>query len=167
MIDQKIQDVLNKHLNAEFFSSYLYLSMAAYFESRNLSGMAAWMRIQSQEEYGHAMKFFDYLHGRGGAATLAKIDAPKVEWASPAAAFGAAYEHECKITGLINDLVNLAVTAKDHATHAFLQWFVTEQVEEEATALGIVEQLKLIGDHPGSLLMIDRHLGRRGTEGGQ
>ena len=161
MLKPKIQDAFNQQINAELFSSYLYLSMSAYFESRNLKGMANWMRIQAQEENLHALKFFDFIHERGGQAVLTQIDAPQVEWNSPAAAFEAAHQHECKISGLINGLVDLALSEKDHAANAFLQWFVTEQVEEEATVHEISEQLKLAGDQGGILFMLDRELGRR------
>jgi len=161
MLNHKIQDGFNKQLNAELFSSYLYLSMAAYFESLNLRGMANWMRIQAEEENTHAMKFFDFINERGGKVVLAQIDAPPVEWSSPGAAFEAAYQHECKVTGLINELVDLALREKDHAANAFLQWFVTEQVEEEASVLEITEQLKLAGGQGAMLFMLDRELGQR------
>lgn len=163
MMNQKIQDAFNKQINAELFSSYLYLSMAAYFESQNLKGMASWMRLQAQEENTHAMKFFDFIHERGGQVILTALDAPKVEWSSPLSAFEEAYKHECKISGMIDDLVNLAIREKDHASNAFLQWFVTEQVEEEASVLEIAEQFKLAGDQRGMLFMLDRELGRRGV----
>jgi len=161
MINPKIEEAFNKQINAELFSSYLYLSMSAWFESTNLSGMASWMRVQAQEELTHAMKFFGFIHERGGEVTLAQIDAPKTTWESPRDAFQAAYEHECKISGLINDLVDLALQEKDHASNAFLQWFVSEQVEEEATALAIVDKLKLAGDSKGPLFMLDSQLGQR------
>ena len=161
MLNPKIEEAFNRQLNAELFSSYLYLSMAAHFESQNLKGMANWMRIQAQEENAHAMKFFDFINERGGRVTLTQIDAPKVEWPSPLAAFQEAYQHECKISGLINGLVDLALSEKDHAANAFLQWFVTEQVEEEASVLEIAEKLKLAGDQGGILFMLDRELGQR------
>lgn len=164
MLDQKIQDAFNEQINAEFHSGYLYLSMAAYFESQNLRGMAHWMRIQGQEEHGHAMKFFDFIHERGGQVMLKRIEAPKVEWPSPLAAFEDAYEHERMITGRINKLVDLAAAQKDHASSVFLQWFVTEQVEEEASALEIVDRLKLGGEQPNFLFLLDRHLAQRGRE---
>lgn len=161
MLSQRIQEALNQQLNAELFSSYLYLSMSAYFESQNLKGMANWMRIQAQEENAHAMKFFDFINERGAKVVLTRIDAPKVEWSSPLAAFEEAHQHECKISGLINGLVDLALSERDHAANAFLQWFVTEQVEEEASVLEITEQLKLAGDQGGMLFMLDRELGQR------
>ena len=161
MLNPKIQDALNKQINAELFSSYLYLSMAAYFESKNLGGMANWMRIQASEENLHGMKFYDYINGRSGRVLLAQIESPKNEWKSAQEAFEDAYQHELKITGMINDLMNLAVAEKDHAAHDFLEWFVAEQVEEEAAAQMIVEQLKMVGDNGVGLFMIDQQLGGR------
>jgi ferritin len=161
MIDAKIQDAFNEQINAELFSSYLYLSMSAYFESVNLSGMANWMRVQVQEENAHAMKFYNYIHERGGKVELAAIEGPQIEWSSPLDAFEAAYKHECHISSRINDLVDLSINQKDHASNAFLQWFVTEQVEEEASAMEIVDKLKLMGEHKGALFMLDKELGQR------
>jgi ferritin len=160
-MNAKIQDAFNKQLNAELFSSYLYLSMAAHFESRNLKGMAHWMRMQVQEENIHAMKFFDFINECGGRVTLIQINQPKTEWNSPLDAFEETCRHEAKVTGLINDLVDLALQEKDHAANTFLQWFVTEQVEEEATAQEIRDKLKLIGNNPVALFMMDQELGGR------
>lgn len=161
MIKKKMENELNKQLNAELYSSYLYLSMSAYFESMNLKGFANWMRVQAQEELVHAMKFYDYLNERGGRAVLMAIDAPPAKWQSPIAVFEHVYEHEQKVTGLIHDLVNLALSESDHATNNFLQWFVAEQVEEESSADEIVQKLKLIGDARGGVFMLDRELGQR------
>ncbi|HPA44778.1 MAG TPA: ferritin [bacterium] len=161
MIDKKMQNAINDQINAEMFSAYLYLSMSAYFENTSLRGFANWMRVQAQEEMVHAMKFFDYVIERGGRAVLKAIEAPADEWASPVAAFEAAYEHEQKVTARINKLVDIAVELRDHATNAFLQWFVTEQVEEEASASEIVDKLKLIGEARGGLFMMDRELAAR------
>jgi len=161
MIEKKVQEALNNQTNRELYSSYLYLSMAAYFESINLKGFANWMRIQAQEELMHAMKFYDYLIGRGGRVILADVEAPPQEWASPQNVFEHTYEHEQKVTGLINDLVNLSISKQDHATNSFLQWFVTEQVEEEASANEVMQQLKLMGDAGGVLFILDRELGQR------
>ncbi|MBN2445486.1 MAG: ferritin [Phycisphaerae bacterium] len=163
MLNSKIEQALNKQINAELFSSYLYLSMSAWLENKGLKGMAHWMRMQADEEHVHALKFMDYVHERGGKVVLAAIDGPKTEWKSPLEVFAGAYEHECKVTGLINGLVDLALAEKDHATNAMLQWFVTEQVEEEAAAQEIVDRLKLAGDAGGMLFMIDRELGQRGA----
>jgi ferritin len=161
MIKEKIQKVLNQQLNAELFSSYLYLSMASYFESINLKGFANWMRVQTQEELVHAMKFYDFIIERGGKAIVSTIEGPPTEWESPLAVFEHAYDHEQKVTGLINNLVDLSIAEKDHATNNFLQWFVAEQVEEEASADGVVQKIKLMGDASGSLFVLDRELGQR------
>lgn len=161
MLSEKMQKALNGQLNAEYYSSYLYLSMAAYFESTNLPGMATWMRIQAQEEEMHAMKFFDFICDRGGRVTLAQIEAPDTEWGSPLAVFQAAYAHEQKVTGLINDLAKMARDEGDAATDIFLQWFVTEQIEEEKSADEVVQKLTRIKDAPHLLLMMDNELGAR------
>ncbi len=161
MLSKKMQDALNGQLNAELYSAYLYASMSAYFESVNLRGFANWMRVQAQEEVVHAYKFYNFVNERGGRVVLRPIEGPPTEWDSPIAPFEAAYEHEQKVTGLINKLVDLAVSQKDHATNNFLQWFVTEQVEEEASANEVVQKLKLVGDARGGLFMLDRELGQR------
>ena len=163
MIDGRMQEALNKHANAEFYSSYLYLAMSAYFQSINLTGFAHWMRIQAREELAHALKFYDHVIERGGRASLQLVEAPPAQWDSPLAVFEDAYRHEQKVTGLINQLVDESVQARDHATNNFLQWFVSEQVEEEASADAIVQRLKLVGNAPGGLLMIDHHLGERAS----
>lgn len=160
MISEKIQKAINRQLNRELYSAYLYLSMSAYFESINLKGFANWMRIQAQEEVMHAMKFYNYLFERGGRAIMQDIEAPPAEWESPLAVFEHVYEHEQVVTGLINDLVNLSVSEKDHATYNFLQWYVAEQVEEESSADEVVQKLKLVGDDSG-LFMLDQELGQR------
>ncbi len=161
MIKEKIQDALNKQLNAELYSSYLYLSMAAYFESVSLKGFANWMRVQAREELDHAMKFYDYINERSGRVNLTSISAPSAQWDSPLAAFEQVYEHEQKVTGLINDLVNLAESEADQATNDFLQWFVAEQVEEESSADEIVQKLRLLGEDRSRLFMLDQELGQR------
>ncbi|HEY4760343.1 MAG TPA: ferritin [Thermoguttaceae bacterium] len=165
MLSQKVQEALNKQVNAELYSEYLYLSMAAYFEAENFKGMAHWMQIQASEEHQHALKFYDFINDRNGRVILPQIEGPKTQWNSPLDAFEDAYKHEQKVTGLINDLSNLALSEKDHATHNFLEWFVGEQVEEEANALKIVDQLKLVGDQGLGLYMMDQELGQR-TAGG-
>lgn len=161
MISQKLQDAFNRQINAELNSSYLYLSMAAYFESQNFQGFAHWLRLQAAEENGHALKIFDYINLRGGRVKLTQIDTPKAEWKSSLDAFEDVYAHEVKITGLINDLMGLVAVEKDGAGHDFLEWFCREQVEEEANAQLIVAQLKLIGDSGPALFMLDRQLGQR------
>jgi len=166
MLNSKIQDAFNEQLNEELFSSYLYLSMAAYFEAQNLTGMAHWMRLQHAEEHEHGMKFFDFINNRGGRVMLAKIKEPKTNWESPLDAFEDACGHEAKVTGLINRLVELSQAEKDPAAGTFLQWFVTEQVEEEATVQAIKDNLKLAGGNTVALFMIDRELGQRSAEAG-
>ncbi len=161
MLNEKLEKALNDQLNAEFYSAYLYLSMAAYFRSISLSGFANWMEVQYQEEVAHAMKFYNYINERGGRVIMQAIEAPPTQWESPLAVFEATLKHEQKVTGLINDLVELAIQEHDHATNIFLQWFVTEQVEEEDSASEVVEKLKLMGDARGGLFMLDRELGQR------
>ena len=152
---------LNEQVNAELYSAYLYLSMESYFKAQNLNGFANWMRVQTQEEVTHAMKIYDFINERGGRVILKAIERPQTEWDSALAVFNAVYEHEQKVTSLINDLVDLAIKEKDHATNSFLQWFVNEQVEEEASADGIVQQLKMMENAPGGMFMLDRELGQR------
>jgi ferritin len=161
MIKTNIQEAFNKQINAELYSAYLYLSMSAYFESASLPGLANWMRVQAQEEVSHAMKFYSFIVERGGKVTLKAIEGPPVKWNSPLHAFEAAYKHEQKVTGLINGLVDLALKEKDHASHVFLQWFVSEQVEEEASADEIVQKLKRIKNAPHALYMLDKEMGQR------
>jgi ferritin len=161
MLKPNVQDALNAQINAELASSYLYLAMAAHFESRNFRGLAAWMQVQAREEHGHAMKIFAQVLERGGRVTLKAIEAPKAEWASVLEVFEDAYRHECKVTGLIHGLLKLAIAETDFASQAFLQWFVTEQVEEEAQTLAIVEKLKMMGDGNIGLFILDAELGKR------
>ncbi len=162
MLSSKLQDALNKQINAELFSSYLYLSMAAFFEGEDLKGMAHWMRVQSGEETAHAMRIFDFVNDRDSRVALAAIEGPKTQWKAPLEAFEEAYEHEQKITGMISDLMNLAAAEKDGAAHDFLEWFCREQVEEEAQTKLIVAQLKLVGDGGVGLYLLDQELGKRG-----
>ena len=161
MLAKKMEKALNDQINAELYSAYLYLSMSAYFEAENLPGFAKWMRIQWQEEVMHALKIYDYVNERGGRVTLKSIAEPPAKWKSPLDAFQATYKHEQVVTGRINDLVTQAVAEKDHATNAFLQWFVTEQVEEEKSADEIVQKLKKIADAPGAMYMLDNEMGQR------
>ena len=161
MIGKKMDEALNGQLNAELYSAYLYLSMAAYFESVDLAGFANWMRIQTQEEQFHAMKFYDYIIERGGRVILRPIEAPPSDWDSPLAVFEATLEHEQKVTGLINDLVYLARDEKDNASEVFLQWFVKEQVEEEDNVGKVLGQLKPIKDSPEALFTMDKEMGQR------
>lgn len=151
-------NALNEQINEEIFSSYLYLSMSAYFEDMNLNGFANWMRVQAQEELSHAMKFFDFINERGGRVQLKSIADPKQEWSSPIEAIEETFAHEKHISGCINNLVNIAIEEKDHATNNFLQWFVGEQVEEEATADGLLQQVKMTEGKGAGLFMIDKDL---------
>jgi ferritin len=161
MLKSAIEDAMNHQINAEIYSSYLYLSMAADFEEKSLRGMAHWMQIQAKEEWGHAMKFFKYIVDRGGRVTLTAIATPPNKWDSPHAVFEAVYQHETDVTSLIDKLVELAAAEKDYASGVFLQWFVNEQVEEEANATEILHQLKMVGDSKQGLFMLDRHLSQR------
>ena len=161
MISKKMEEALNEQVNAELYSAYLYLSMESYFKSLNLGGFANWMRVQTQEEVAHAMKIYDFVNERGGRVILEAIKGPPARWDSPLAVFEAVYAHEQKVTELINDLMNLAIKEKDHATNSFLQWFVNEQVEEESSADEIVQQLKMMEKAPGGMFMLDRELGQR------
>jgi len=155
---------MNEQIKNELYSAYLYLSMSAYCEAANLPGFAHWMRVQAQEEVGHAMKFYDFICERGGRVVLQAIDQPPVEFQSPLHVFEQILEHEQKVTAMIHDLYGLAAQEKDYASQAFLQWFVTEQVEEEGSATQIVETLKMIGDKGQALVMLDRELGKRGAD---
>jgi ferritin len=166
MLTEKMQKALNGQMNAELYSSYLYLSMNAYFKSVNLDGFANWMYYQAQEELEHAMKFYDFICQRGGRVQLAQIEAPPSEWNSPLAVFEDTLAHEQKVTGLINDLVEIANGERDHASQIFLQWFVSEQVEEEDSVGGVLEQLKLMGEAKGGLFMMDREMAKRRPSGG-
>ena len=164
MLSKKLQDAMNEQIKNELYSAYLYLSMSAYCEAANLPGFAHWMRVQAQEEEAHALKFYGFIYERGGRVVLQAIDQPPVEFQSPRAVFEQTLEHEQKVTAMIHDLYALAVQEKDYASQIFLQWFVTEQVEEEASATQILETLKMIGDKGHALIMLDRQLGSREAE---
>jgi ferritin len=161
-LSKKMQDAINKQINEELASAYIYLSMAAYCESINLPGFAKWMTAQSNEEMEHAMKFYGFVHSRGGRVVLEAIEKPPVEFDGPVDVFEKTLAHEQYITGCIHNLYGIAVEEKDYASLSMLQWFVDEQVEEEETAGGILETLKQVGDKGQALFMIDRQLGARG-----
>jgi len=161
LIGTKVEGALNDQIRKEFYSSYLYLSMGAYLSSLNLKGFAHWMKIQASEETKHGMKLYDHLNERGGRVILQQIDAPPSNWKSPKQIFQQAYQHEQKVTDSINKLVQLARSEKDNATENFLQWFVNEQVEEEATANEIAQKLQMIGENSPALIMLDAELGKR------
>ena len=167
MLKEKMEKALNEQINAELYSAYIYQSMAAYFEDVDLDGFASWMDIQTEEEMFHARKIYDYINERGGRVKLKSIEEPPHEWDSPLAAFQAAYDHEKKVTAMIDDLANLSEEFKDRASYSFLQWFVDEQVEEEDTVSSIVEKLKMVGDSGSGLFLMNNELGQRpaGTAG--
>ncbi len=161
MLSRKVQDAINDQIQRELESAYIYLSMAAYFDTVNLPGFAHWMKVQFQEEQAHAFKFYDFVSDRGGQVLLQAIGQPPVKFQSPLVAFEKALAHEENITGHINALYALATEEKDFSSQSLLQWFVDEQVEEEKNAGDIVDMLKKIGDNYQALLMIDRELGQR------
>lgn len=161
MPSDRMFEELNLQLNRELYSGYLYLSMCAYFNEKGMPGFANWMRVQAQEELTHAMKFFDYITKSGGRVKLQAIETPPADWPSVQGVFEATLAHEQKVTSYINGLVDLALQEKDHATNNFLQWFVSEQVEEEESARVILDRLKLAGEDKGSLFMLDQELAKR------
>lgn len=161
MISDKMNSAFNAQINAEMFSAYLYLSMSAWLGSKSLSGFSSWMRAQSQEEMFHATKMYDYLIERGGTVELEVIEKPQTTWDSPEAIMAEVVDHEAKVTGLINDLVDVAIAERDHAANIFLQWFVSEQVEEEASVGDVYEKMKRVaGDNPG-VFSLDMELAKR------
>lgn len=161
MLSKKMEKALNEQINAEFYSSYLYLAMSAHFETVGLPGCAQWMQAQAQEEWFHGMKIYGFVHERGGRVGLRAIAAPPSDWASTMELFEQVRDHERKVTGLINNLLSLALKEHDHATSIFLQWFVSEQVEEEASVEAVLSKLKLIGKESSSLFTLDGELGQR------
>lgn len=162
-----IEKAFNDQLLEELSSFYLYLAMAAEFAAKQLPGMAKWMDLQAREELGHAMRFYRHILERGGKVSLQALPQPQGSWESPLAAFSAALAHEQHITARIHALMDLARTEKDYAAESFLHWFVNEQVEEEAQLEPIIHRLKLVGDHPPALFMLDRELGAREEEEGE
>lgn len=161
MISPKMTDAINQQINAELYSSYLYMSMSAYFEDVQLPGCAHWMVVQAQEEMTHALRLYQHLIERGGRALMKAIDGPETQWDSPLACFQAVAEHEAKVTALINGLMALAREENDFASEGFLQWFVKEQVEEEASAADVVGKVKMAQDAQGGLYMLDKELAAR------
>jgi ferritin len=164
MLSKAIQDAINNQINKELFSSYLYLAMSTYYAESNFSGFASWMKVQSTEEYGHAMKFYGYVIERNGHVELETIEKPNAKFKSPADVFKQVLEHEQKVTAMINKLYELAIKEKDYPTQIMLEWFITEQLEEEKSAGDILEQLKMVGDSPVSLIMMDRQLAARANK---
>ena len=161
MLSKKLETALNKQINAEFWSAYLYLSMSAHFANEGLPGVANWFKIQFQEEQDHALKFMNYLIAKGNKVELKPIEKVSTSWKSVLDSFEDTLKHEKVVTGLINDLVALARSENDYATENMLQWFVKEQVEEEETAQGMIDGLKLIGDNGFGLYTLDKELGQR------
>jgi len=164
MLSKAIQDAINEQINKELFSSYLYLAMSTYYAESNFSGFASWMKVQSSEEYGHAMKFYSYVIERNGHVELETIEKPHAKFKSPVDVFKQVLEHEKKVTAMINKLYELAMKEKDYPTQIMLEWFITEQLEEEKSAGDILEQLKMIGDSSVSLIMMDRQLAARANK---
>jgi len=161
MLSVMIEKAINSQINAELYSSYLYVSMGMYFESADMSGAAIWMNAQAQEELVHAEKFMNYVNERGGRVILDAIEKPPAEWESGLATFEAALDHERKVSSLINELVFLARSENDYMTDNFMQWFVSEQVEEEASVGEVVRKMRLAGETGGGRFMIDKELGLR------
>ncbi len=161
MIPKSVQDAMNTQIKNELASAYLYLSMAAHFEASSLPGFATWMKIQAKEEVDHAMKFFAFINERGGRVVLEAIEKPPAEFKSPAEVMRQVYQHEQKVTSMINGIYAVALKENDYPSQVMLQWFIGEQVEEEKSALDIADKLKMIGDAPAGLLMLDHQLGER------
>lgn len=161
MISKKMETAINDQINAELYSAYLYMAMSAYCESINLTGFAHWMETQALEEFMHAKKFYAHLVERGGRIRLAAIDGPPSDWKSIEEVFEETAAHEAKVTALINNLTDMAIEEKDHASNAMLQWFISEQVEEESTAQGILENIRLAGAKGSGIFMIDREVSQR------
>lgn len=163
-MNDRIQAAFNDQINEELFSSYVYLAMAAHLETMNLEGFTSWMKLQAQEELGHAMRLFDHLNRRGGRVVLKAIGEPPVDFGTPLQTFEKALAHEQHITGCINELYKVALEENDYAAQLELQWFIDEQVEEEENVGRAVDQLKMAGDNQSALLMLDRELGQRTPE---
>ncbi len=164
MVKKIIEDAINAQIKNELYSAYFYLSMSAYCTSINMRGSAHWLRLQYNEELSHAMRLFDFLTNRGGRVALQAIDQPPQNYKSLLDVFEKVLAHEQKVTAMINELYELAVKENDYPTQIEMQWFINEQVEEESTASEIIEKLKMVGDQGPALLMIDAHLGKRGSE---
>lgn len=161
MINEKMEKAFNDQINKELYSEYLYLSMQAYFERLNLKGFVNWFTVQVQEEHAHAMGMFNYVHERGGEVELEAIEKPETKWDSPLACFEQVLTHEEFVTSRINALMDVAEEVKDRAALSFLNWYLKEQVEEEANVGGVLATLKLIGDDKKALLMLDKELAAR------
>ena len=161
MINKKMEKAINEQINWELYSSYMYFSMAAHFDSINLKGCSGWMRIQAMEELTHVKRFYDFLTARGGRVIFSEIKAPPVKWKTPLEVFEETLKHEQHVTTRINGLYDLALELKDHATGSFLKWFIDEQVEEEESVEGVIQSLKLNENNPGGMFIIDKELSQR------
>ena len=161
MISKKMSNALNEQLNWEIYSSYVYLAMSSWFKTQNLNGFANWVHVQVKEELDHAMKFYEFIHDSGGVVEFQEIPKPNAQWETPVAVFEDILEHEQGVTQRINNLIEIALSEKDHATNARLQWFISEQVEEEANVQGIIQQLKFSQNAPNAIFMIDREMAQR------
>jgi len=161
MLKEKMLDALNEQINAEQYSALLYLSMSAWFQDKGLPGFANWMYVQYQEELTHANKFFNYVNERSGKVVLKAIDQMPTEWSGIIEIFEATLQHEQHVTALIDNLLDIAIEQKDHAAQSFLQWFVDEQVEEEANVKEILDTLKLINGQGNGIFMLDREMRSR------
>ncbi len=162
-MDREVRDALNEQIGAELYAAYSYLAMSAHFDVKSLLGFAKWMRFQAEEELTHAMRLFDYMNRRGAAVTFGGVDAPPGDFGGPLSSFETALSHEKKVSQLIHNLYDLAVAKHDHATQLELQWFITEQVEEEDSIGTIVDQLRMAGDNEAAIFMLDRELATRST----
>ncbi len=163
-LKQSVQDALNRQIKEELFSAYIYLAVSAYCERTGLTGFAHWMRVQSREELGHALKIFDFVNDRGGRVVLQAISEPGVDFGTPLQIAEKALEHERRVTAMIEQIYGLAVKENDYATQALMQWFISEQVEEEKNATLLVDRLRMVGEDRGALLMLDVELGKREPE---
>lgn len=165
MIGQKMQEALNRHVQEEAYSSYLYLAMSAWCDAKAWKGFARWLRVQHEEELAHGKKLLDFLVTRGGEPRLGPISAPPSSWSGIVDVFERVLEHERKVTAAVHQLHALAEQEKDTAAAVFLQWFVSEQVEEEANVQEILDRLRMVGDRPGAALYLDKEYGKRGRTG--
>jgi len=164
MLNSKVQDAINEQIKNELYSSYLYLAMSAHFEAENLAGFAKWTRMQAEEEVEHAMKLFDYVNERGGRVILKGIDQPPTEYGSPLEVFELVYSHEQKVTSLIHNLYETALSEKDYATQVMLHWFIEEQVEEEDNASLMVDKIRKVENHQMGIIHLDHQAGKRVEE---
>jgi ferritin len=164
-MDKSVQDALNEQIGQELYAAYLYLAMSAHFDQKSLLGFASWMRLQGQEELGHALRLFDHMNRRGAIVVFGEIEAPPGTFSDPVAIFESALAHERKVSALIHALYDLAMEKHDHATQLELQWFITEQVEEEDSIGTVVDQLRMAGENKAALLMLDRQLATRASAG--